>query len=440
MFFKKGGIKMAYLLENKVIFVHTPCIELNDDRLEPPLGILYLATILKKEGIRCQICDLSGISEADWRKNTSKGDIYAFSTYSVNYHKTLKIRNIAKEINPEAITIAGGPHVSALPDECSNDFDIIITGEAESCFLETIKAIFRGERPKGIFQGEPVKDLDSLPFPDYDLIDLESYNRIVGGQRSMSLITSRGCPYNCKFCNSLIFSRGQLRFRSPENVVEEIVRLKNKYGITAFRFSDDLFTFSPERIIKMAEALKPLGIVYRVFARSSSITEEAANALYDSGCRHIAIGIESMSDKILKLLEKKATKEINIRALRNARKAGLKTRIYILVGFPGETEETVNESLEVLKNSEFDEFVIYPFIPYPGTAVWMDPEFWGASIDRDFSKYIQIGSNEYGNRGTCYAVTTKDFSPDDVRRWRETMMDVLEKRKYCWAGMSRDNR
>ncbi len=427
------------LFTEKVVFVHTPCPELQNDRLEPPLGILYLATMLKNEGIQCKICDLSGISEENWQKNISLGSIYAFSTYSVNYYRTLKIRNIIKKLNPKAITIAGGPHVSALPEECAKDFDIIIIGEAESCFLETIKRIIQGENPKGIFQGEPVKDLDSLPFPDYNLVDLKSYGRIVEGRSSLSLITSRGCPYACKFCNSLIFSRGQLRFRSPENVVREILELKNKYGLTAFRFSDDLFTFSPERIIEMAKVLKPLGIVYRVFARSSSITGEAAKALYDSGCRHIAIGIESMSDRMLKLLDKKSTKEINIKALQNAKEAGLKTRVYILIGFPGETEETINESLEVFKRCEFDEFVIYPFIPYPGTAVWMDPKIWEAEIDRDFSKYIQIGKNEYGDRGTCYAVTTKDFTPEDVRRWREMMMDVLEKR-HLWAGASCDNR
>jgi len=421
--------------EKTVVFVHTPCPELENDRLEPPLGILYLATLLKKEGIPCQVCDLSGVPEENWRENLTSGNIYGFSTYSVNYHRTLRLRDVVKQLNPEVITFAGGPHVSALPQECAKDFDVIITGEAEIRFLELIRLAIQGEKPKGVFEGKPVVDLDGLPFPDYELVDLKSYSRIVEGYPSLSLISSRGCPYNCTFCNSRVFSRGQLRFRSPENVVQEIQQLKAKYGTTTFRFSDDLFTFSPERIVEMAKALQSLEILYRVFARSSSMTEEAAQMLYKSGCRHVAIGIESMSDKMLKLLKKRTTKEMNIRALKNAKKAGLKVRIYLLIGFPGETEETIQESLTTLLDCEFDEFVIYPFIPYPGTAVWANPELWGAKIDKDFSKYVQVGRN----RSTCYAVTTKDFTPDDVKRWREMMIEALEK-KSLWAGKSPDNR
>lgn len=422
-------------VERRIVFIHTPCPELENDCLEPPLGILYLATLLEKENIPCQICDLSGVPEEKWQEYLVYGNVYGFSTYSVNYHRTLRLKNLAKQLNPKAITIAGGPHVSALPKDCAKDFDIIITGEAEIRFLELVKLIIQEKKPKGIFQGERVTNLDNLPFPNYELVDLRTYSRIVEGYPSLSLISSRGCPYNCTFCNSRVFSRGQLRFRSPGNVVQEIQQLRERYGTTTFRFSDDLFTFSPGRIIEMATALKPLGILYRVFARSSSMTEEAAQMLYESGCRHVAIGIESMSDKILKLLKKKTTQEDNINALKNTKKAGLKVRIYLLIGFPGETEETIQESLEALLNCEFDEFVVYPFIPYPGTAVWANPEFWGAEIDRDFSKYVQVGRN----RLTCYAVTTKDFTPDDVKRWREIMTEALEK-KFLWAGKSPDNR
>ncbi len=224
MFFKNGGKTMVFLLE-KVVFVHTPCPELQDDRLEPPLGMLYLATLLKKKGISCQICDLSGVSEEEWENNLPYGDIYAFSTYSVNYHRTLRLKNIAKKINPEAITFAGGPHVSAMAERCSKDFDIIIAGEAETRFPELVMSALNGEKQTGIFFGDHVQDLDSLPFPDYDLVDLKTYRRIVDGKPSLSLITSRGCPFNCSFCNSLILARGKLRFRSPENVAEEIRQL-----------------------------------------------------------------------------------------------------------------------------------------------------------------------------------------------------------------------
>jgi len=422
-----------------ITFVHTPCPELDDDRVEPPQGILSLASFMKENQIPCQICDLSGVPEEDWRSSLSAGDVYGFSTYSVNYHRTLRIRDIAKSINPDAITIAGGPHVSGIPRDCAKDFDVIIRGEAELALLDVMGRIQGGESVAGIFQADPVADLDQLPFPDYGMIDIRSYHRIVEGLPSISIVSSRGCPYNCPFCNSRVFSRGKLRFRSPGNVVREIRQLMDRYGTRTFRFNDDLFTFSPDRIAEMTAALKPLNILYRVFARSSSMTRQAAEQLYESGCRHVAIGTEHMAAKMLEILKQKTTQQDNIEALKNCKRAGLKVRIYLLLGFPGETEETIRESISVLLDCEFDEFIVYAFIPYPGTAMWSSPEIWGAEIvDRDFSKYLQVGRE----RRTCFAVKTDGadgFTPDDVRRWRQMTIDALEK-KALWAGKSPDNR
>lgn len=416
--------------------INTPCSFLEDDRLEPPLGILYLATLLHKNGYPCQICDLSSVPESEWLNQIPPADIYGFSTYSVTYHETVKIKNmVTAQLNPKALTIAGGPHATALPEESNQDFDVVIMGEAEQAMLSLVESVSNGVRPKGIQISRPINDLDELPFPDFELVDLDSYHRIVEGSPCLSILTSRGCPYSCVFCNSQLFSRGQLRFRSPNNVQREIVALQEKYQRTSFRFSDDLFTFSPERITQMTNVIKPLDIVYRVYARSNTLTPKAADQLYDSGCRHAAIGIESMSAKMLTILEKNATVEVNVRALKNAKAAGIKTRIFLLVGYPGETEATVRETIHVLEDCDFDEFVIYPFIPYPGTALWYHPERWGAQIDRDFSKYIQVGKG----RQTCFAVQTADFSPEDVERWRAEMTDALEK-KVHWASMLPDTR
>lgn len=142
-----------------------------------------------------------------------------------------------------------------------------------------------------------------------------------------------------------------------------------------------------------------------------------------------------MSQKMLGLLKKKTTVQANIDAMKNAKAAGLKVRIYLLIGFPGETEQTIRESLQVLMNCDFDEFIVYAFIPYPGTAIWQNPEQWGAQIDRDFSQYVQVGRN----RSTCFAVTTKDFTPAKVKAWRQFIIGTLET-KFVWAGQSLINR
>jgi len=422
----------------QVVFVVTPAAELDDDLMEPPLGILYLATILKQQGISCAICDLSGLPEEKWLGNLVTGDIYAFSTYSVTYPRTLKIRDLVKSrLNSNATIVAGGPHASALPDECISDFDIVITGEAEQTFLEIVLKIRGGENPRGIFRGIPVQELDIIPFPDYGLVDIKRYHRIVEGKSSFSILSTRGCPFKCPYCNSRVSNRGKFRLRSPENVVQEIRQLMFRYGVTNFRFGDDLFTLSHERTREMAAALRPLHIFYRVFGQAQTLDPQVCSLLDWSGCRHVSIGIETMSDIMMKNLQKHSTVDDNIAALENCRKAGLKTRIYLMVGFPGETEETVKESLKVLIDCPFDEFIVYSFIPYPGTPVWHNPEQWGITkMDRDFSRYVQVGRS----RSTCFAITTKDFTPDDVRRWRAMTIEELEKNGFLWAGKSPDNR
>lgn len=426
----------------KILLVHSPCPELEEDRLEPPLGILYLATKLQdQKRISASICDLSGVPEDKWQENLEEADVYAFSTYSVTYHRTLKIRDLAKEINPKALTIAGGPHVSALPEESISDFDIIIVGEAEIVLSRLIETLpyWRSKKmlKKGIFMGEPVKNLDLLPFPNYDLVNRNSYSRIVEGRQSISIISSRGCPYKCAFCNSLVFKRGDLRFRSSENVAREISFLQEKYGINNFRFNDDLFTYSPERTKEITRILKPLNIHYRIFSRSGTITEETAEMLYQSGCRHVAIGVESMSQKMLDVMYKKITIKNNFETIKFAKKAGLKVRIYLIVGFPGETEDTFEESLTGLLKCDFDEFTVYPFIPYPGTSVWEDPAYYGAEIvNRNYSNYVQVGRD----RSTCYAIKTKDFIPEKVEVWRLKMIEKLEKNGFVWTGKSKENK
>ena len=213
--------------------------------------------------------------------------------------------------------------------------------------------------------------------------------------------------------------------------------MRNKYGVTNFRFSDDLFTINLKRTREVTGAIKSLNILYRVFGQAQTLTKEVCSLLFGSGCRHVSIGIESMSVEMLKKLQKHSTVKDNIAALKNCREAGLKTRIYLMLGFPGETEKTVKKSLETLIECPFDEFIVYSFIPYPGTPVWYEPKKWGIKkIDRDFSKYVQVGKD----RNTCFAIETDTFTPADVERWRQWTIDELEKHGYLWAGQSPDNK
>ena len=243
-----------------ICLVRSPTPKLLDDRIEAPLGLLYLATYVKALGFSVKIVDLAGNSN----EVIPPASFYGFTTYTANYHETLRIKRECRKVNPKAKTIAGGSHATALPDEVSEDFDYVVQGEGEValCDILTYDA-------NGIIKGYPIKDLDSIPFPDYSLLDLDSYHREMEGKKAICTQGSRGCPFNCSFCNSLVMgSRNCVRLRSPENVMEEI---NSHTDIEAFRFQDDLFGFNNRWLKEFTKLFTSRGI-YRAFMRGDTLS------------------------------------------------------------------------------------------------------------------------------------------------------------------------
>lgn len=426
--------------ETTACLVHTPCLELRDDRLEPPLGMLYIATNLNVYGHHAEICDLSSIDEPELDRCIPDGlAVYGFSTYSVNYGQTCDLMRAVRTRNPSALFVAGGPHATALPRSVLQDgFDLVITNEAEKTMQEVMDAVSRGERPTGILAGDPPESLDDLPFPDRNLIDLSTYSREVDSQKCISILSSRGCPYKCAFCNSNIMGAGKpMRYRSPENVVAEIQEVKQRYGVRHFRFQDDIFTIHKKRVAELTPYLAREDIIYRCFARLNTCAEhpEVPQMLRDSGCVHAAFGVESGSPKILTIaaMHKNQTPDQIRRGLTNAHKAGLKSRIFLIVGFPGETDETVGETLALVKSCPWDEFSVYPLIAYPGTPLHDRPQDFGITyIDTNYSDYLQIGKNFKAG----FTIRTATFDENKVRQWRDRVIEELLANGRTWAGNS----
>ncbi len=384
-----------------VCFIHTPCLELRDDRLEPPLGLLSMATLVRSKGYPTVIIDLSSHAEPDLDRHVPDGyGLYGFSTYSVNYGMTRALATRVRRRNPEALFVAGGPHASALPHQVAADgFDVVVTGEGEVAILQLLELLVQGKQLPPLLVGVPPEPLDSLPFPDYDLVDLTTYSREIDGQRCVSLLSSRGCPYKCTFCNSNIMGAGRpMRYRSPENVVAEIRHIKQRYAVRHFRFQDDIFTINRKRVAELAPWLAAEDIVYRCFARINTCAEhpDVVQHLRAGGCVHASFGVETGSPKLLEkhAMHKNQTPAQIRTALTNAAHAGLRTRIFLIVGFPGETDETIEETLALVKGCPWDEFSVYPLIAYPGTPLHDDPEQFGITyIDRNYADYLQIGRN-----------------------------------------------
>jgi radical SAM superfamily enzyme YgiQ (UPF0313 family) len=410
---------------------------LNDDRLKPPLGLLYLASQLRDKGLRVDIVDLSARGEMDQQAIPDGYDLYGFSTYSVNYGLTRQLADAVKSRMPQVVTVAGGPHASALPEQVADDgFDVVVHGEGEMAIVQIIEALQAGSTLPRILYGTPPNPLDSLPFPDYELVDLSTYSREVDGQPCVSILSSRGCPYRCTFCNSNIMGAGKpMRYRSPQNVVAEIRQIKSKYGIRHFRFQDDIFTINQQRVAELTRFLAAENIVYRCFARINTHTERMAGLLREGGCVHASFGVETGSRKLLAkhAMHKGQTPHQIEWALTNAYNAGIRMRIFLIVGFPGETDETIEETLALVKNCPWDEFSVYPLIAYPGTLLHDDPAKFGIThIDRNYSDYLQIGRDFQAG----FTIRTATFDEHDVRRWRDRVRDELLADGRTWAGSS----
>jgi radical SAM superfamily enzyme YgiQ (UPF0313 family) len=401
------------------------------------LGLLYLATWLNSHGYGAQIVDLSSLPPEQWSDAIPPADIYGFCTYTTTYHRTLQVLQLAREINPRAWTVAGGPHASALPESVARDFDFVIVGEGEAAILRLIRALERGESLPRILREAPIADLDTLPFPDYTLVDIASYRRVVDGRPSLSILSSRGCPYRCAFCNSIVMGGNKrLRFRSANNVVAEIRALRATWNITSFRFQDDIFTLNLPRLREMTALLADEGIIYRCFGRVDRCSREVARLLYEGGCRHVAFGVESGSQIVLDRMQKNQTIDDIRQGIANARSAGLMVRVYLMVGFPGETWETVQDTVDLMLECEPDEFSVYPLIPYPGTPVYQQPQSFGiTAINPDFSRYFQVRQG----RGAGYVFRSQHLDEDTIARMRAHVIACLEP-TVVWAGDSKGYR
>src|SRR3989338_3787664 len=199
-----------------VCLISPPQINSLDDKIDPPLGLLYVAASIRNMGIDVRVADLASKPYMQWEQLIGKADIYGIEIYTCNYSISKQIKKICKKLNPKSIIIAGGPHPTALPKQSAKDFDIVIKGEADLSINECLEDIIKGKQ-KLIYDFNIPQDLDKLPFPDRDLVDIKSYHRIVGNNLATSIITSRGCPYRCAFCNSPMTFK-KVRYRSNQSV------------------------------------------------------------------------------------------------------------------------------------------------------------------------------------------------------------------------------
>lgn len=343
-----------------------------------PLGLEYLISSLEQSGFKAALLDAT-IEELNYKQSRQrlidfKPDIVGLSITTPGLVHDAKAIGLVKECLPLAKIVVGGPHPSADPKGLLTalpDIDYAVIGEGERTIVELVRAIEEGGSVSGISgiayrqDGEVVisspreliEDIDILPFPDRDYID---YRKVCAtlpfGRRHpfAIMITGRGCPYGCIFCSKSVFGRG-CRLRSPENVLQEIEALCRK-GIKEIRFYDDIFTINPARAIKICQGIidRKFDLVWSCESRVDTISEEVLVKLKEAGCYSVSFGVESGAAAVLA----KSGKNITIEQIRKAfslcQKVGMETGAWFIFGLPGETPETIEETLKLIKEIRVD--------------------------------------------------------------------------------------
>lgn len=332
------------------------------------------------------VCALKNIDSGIWNevRNVVKNfrpDMVGISAMTASYYSAVNVSIIVKEINPKTIVVMGGKHPSALPEDVlrNNEVDYVVVGEGE----ETLKdLIVRHECPsaiKGIAyrdqnrkivinQQRKYVDLNTLPLPIFESsINIYPYEKNVGAKLEYwSVITARGCPYQCIYCAS----ERKVRFRSLENIEEEISFIKKKYNINHVSFEDDTMFINKKTILSLCEMLRKHDVRWIGNARVDQVDEEVVSEMKRSGCLLVCIGIESASPDTLKRINKRISVQQIDDAVQLFEKNGILVHGYFMVGFPWENEKDMLETLNLIKTLPIDDHELNVVTPLPGTALF----------------------------------------------------------------------
>jgi len=374
-----------------------------------PLSLGYLGAICEENGYDVSIIDCQAekldYESFERRLKGVESDVIGITSATLTYKPALRIAEIAKEIFPNSIVILGGCHATFWDENAfkeSPHIDVIVRKEGELTFLELLDKIKAGKKideVKGItYKAENgtivrnedrpyIEDLDSLPYPAHHLLKLNLY--IKYGKLIIPVMTSRGCVYWCDFCCAVRMFGRKYRMRDPIKVVDEIEYMHKTFGTDQFTFYDDAFSVDAQRTEKICDEIvkRGLDIKWDCETRVDMVSRALLEKMKRAGCIAIWFGVESGSQLILDKMHKKIRIEQTRRAFKTAQEVGLMTVASVILGFPGETEETAMETVNFVMSLDPHDVGFYIATPYPGTPLYDLVKSKGWLKTEDFEKY-----------------------------------------------------
>ena len=378
----------------------------------PPLGLAYIAAVLKKDDVDVKILESNAF---DFNHEQIKRKIEEYNPDIVGITATTSLIEEANEIaelcDEKIKVVIGGVHASSMPVETLEKFprfDYLIRGEGEFAFLELaqgkkinqIKGLYYRKSRK-IIENKPrelIKNLDNLPFPARELLPMDKYFS-AGARKNPSdyILSSRGCPYQCIFCADHLVHGRKFRFRSPENIIEEVKELYKK-GVRDFDFVDDNFTLLSERVGKFCDMMIDSGLNRKIGWRCSNglrvdkVNLELLKKMRKAGCYMVSLGIESGNEQILNNMKKNIDLEKIKKAVRWCNQAGIETRGLFMFGNLGENEKTMQDTIDFAKSLDLDTATFHITIPFPETDYWKIIKKEGEIYPKNYRDYIAYGN------------------------------------------------
>ncbi len=363
----------------------------------PPLGLGYVASSLRKEGYGVDILDCTFMTREDALKKAKDAEPDVVGIYSMVSMRRESIKFAAFLRDNCGLLVAGGPLPSCDPFSFMKDFDVVVRGEGEKTMPDIVRAYENGSDPGNIpgivyrknnsglvrcgEKGEIVNietgkleaGLDTIAFPARDLFPNDEYIdywKRRTGSATTTVFTTRGCPFRCEFCSNAVFGISY-RERTSSNVLDEVEEALS-FGYDRIHFADDVFTLNKERVHGICKEIKKRGLNFKweCLGRVDSIDKDMAAAMKEAGCDRIFFGIESGSDRILKVMNKKITVKDAGKAVGSAHAAGLRTGAFFILCYPGEDDGTVLDTIRFATSLPVDYLSFTVPYPLPGTALY----------------------------------------------------------------------
>ncbi|MCW3996822.1 MAG: B12-binding domain-containing radical SAM protein [Candidatus Bathyarchaeota archaeon] len=386
------------------------------DYQNPTIGLAYLAAVLEKEGHEVKVFDCPPLhvdySQIKQVIGRFLPDMVGITSVTATFNSALKVAQIAKQAHPNAFVVLGGPHVTIADDSfilLHPEVDVVVKGEGEQTILD-LAAYVSGKRnlqdvvgitfaKNGQLTHTPnrpcIQNLDDLPFPAWHLFPLIKYR--IFHKIGVPMLTSRGCGSNCSFCLIPRTAGTTFRARTPASVAKEMEYVKQQYHADFVTFNDEIFTYDKEHVLGICQEIKQrkIKLPWDCQTRPDLISKELLQTMKSANCQSINFGIESGSQKMLNIMRKPATVEQNTLAISWAKEAGLSVTVSLVLGYPGETQETLMQTIDFIKKNKPDDLYLFLATPFPSTPLRDAVTDLGWKMSQDWNSYeMQTASFE----------------------------------------------